>query len=99
MDLVDNQTGKGDCPFEERGTVPFSDEDRVDDVIAEYLRAAETGPAPDRHELLSRHPDLASQLAAFFADQDQAQGWTKALRPLIPDSLLARRCHCPHCHH
>jgi WD40 repeat protein len=99
MDPVDNQTGKGDSPFEERGTVPFSDEDRVNDVIAEYLRAAETGPAPDRHELLSHHPDLASQLAAFFADQDQAQSWTKALRPLIPDSLLARRCHCPHCHH
>jgi hypothetical protein len=99
MDPIDNQTGKGDCPFEGRGTVPFSDEDRVDDVIAEYLHAAETGPAPDRHELLSRHPDLTSQLAAFFADQDQAQSWTKALRPLIPDSLLARRCHCPHCHH
>jgi tetratricopeptide (TPR) repeat protein len=74
-------------------------EDRLDDVIAEYLRAAEMGPAPDRRELLSRHPDLASQLAAFFVDQDQAQSWTKALRPLIPDSLLARRCHCPHCHH
>src|SRR5712692_2029366 len=73
-------------------------EERVDDVLAEYLRAAEAGPAPDRHELLSRHPDLAPQLAAFFADQDEAQSWTKALRPLIPDSLLARRCHCPHCH-
>jgi WD40 repeat protein/tRNA A-37 threonylcarbamoyl transferase component Bud32 len=74
-------------------------EDRVDGVIAEYLRAAEAGPAPDQHELLARHPDLAPQLAAFFADQDQAQSWTKALRPLIPDSLLARRCPCPHCHH
>jgi WD40 repeat protein/serine/threonine protein kinase len=80
-------------------TVPFSEEDRVDGVIAEYLRAADAGPAPDRRELLSRHPDLASQLTAFFADQDQAQSWTNAVRPLIPDSLLARRCHCPHCHH
>jgi non-specific serine/threonine protein kinase/serine/threonine-protein kinase len=98
MDAADNHPTNVTGKVEDTGTVP-SEEDRVDRVIAEYLRAAEVGQAPDQHELLSRHPDLASQLAAFFADQDQAQSWTKALRPLIPDSLVARRCHCPHCHH
>jgi tetratricopeptide (TPR) repeat protein len=99
MNAADNQATNLTGKVEDTGTVPFSEEDRLDGVIAEYLRAAEAGQVPDQHELLLRHPDLAPQLAAFFADQDQARSWTKALRPLIPDSLLARRCHCPNCHH
>jgi tRNA A-37 threonylcarbamoyl transferase component Bud32 len=74
-------------------------EERVDEVVAEYLRAAEAGRAPAREEVLARHPDLASQLAVFFADRDQAESWAGPLRALMPGSLMSRRVSCPHCHH
>src|SRR5262245_23069692 len=47
-------------------------DERVNEVIAEYLRAADAGRAPGRDELLARHPDLADELRSFFADHDAA---------------------------
>jgi WD40 repeat protein len=48
-------------------------DDRVNAVIAEYLRAADAGRPPSRDELLARHPDLADELRSFFADHDAAR--------------------------
>jgi WD40 repeat protein/tRNA A-37 threonylcarbamoyl transferase component Bud32 len=50
-----------------------SREERTNAVIADYLRAADAGQAPDRDELLARHADLADELRSFFADHDRAQ--------------------------
>jgi serine/threonine protein kinase len=55
--------------------------DLLDQVIAEYLRAAETGQAPDQAALLARYPELAAGLTAFFADRER---FLQAAQPLAP---------------
>ena len=43
--------------------------ERIDDVIAAYLKAARSGTAPSAEELLAGHPELADQLAEFLVDE------------------------------
>ncbi len=49
-----------------------SREERVNAIVAEWLRAADAGQAPRRDEVMARHPDLADDLRSFFADHDAA---------------------------
>jgi WD40 repeat protein/tetratricopeptide (TPR) repeat protein/tRNA A-37 threonylcarbamoyl transferase component Bud32 len=44
-------------------------EQRLQEVVLAYLEAAEAGRKPDPREVMARHPDLAAELAAFFADE------------------------------
>jgi tRNA A-37 threonylcarbamoyl transferase component Bud32 len=53
----------------------------LEDVLAEYLMAVQEGRVPSRAELLARHPDLAAELTAFFADHDQMQRMVESMRP------------------
>jgi WD40 repeat protein len=48
-------------------------------VLAAFLQAVDAGQAPDRDELLRRHPEHADDLRRFFADQDRLD---RAARPL-----------------
>src|SRR5262245_27550716 len=48
-------------------------EERLDEVIAEYLVDLEAGRAPDREQFLARYPDLAPDLAEFLNDRDRIQ--------------------------
>src|ERR1700730_10146465 len=57
---------------------------RVNEIIAAYLEAADAGQAPDRLEILARHPDLAAEMSAFFADQDRFRRLAEPLGPALP---------------
>ncbi|MFI5454722.1 MAG: protein kinase [Isosphaerales bacterium] len=57
-----------------------SQEQRVNEVMAAYVQAAEAGQAPDRKELVTRHPDLAAELESFLADYDRVNRLAEPLR-------------------
>src|SRR4051812_28787865 len=61
---------------------PSERERRLNDVIAAYLEAAESETEPNRDECLARHPDLADELRAFFANHDRLARMGRPLRAL-----------------
>ena len=64
-------------------TKPDDDADRdqlLEAVIADYIRADETGLAPDRREILERHPELADELRQFFGQRDRMNQMVEPIR-------------------
>ncbi len=44
---------------------------QLEAVIADYIRACETGSVPKRGEILKQHPELADELRQFFGQHDR----------------------------
>src|ERR1700756_5450248 len=44
-------------------------ERRLHEILGAFFEAVEAGQAPDPQDLIAKHPDLAEDLAAFFADE------------------------------
>jgi WD40 repeat protein/tRNA A-37 threonylcarbamoyl transferase component Bud32 len=63
---------------------PSAPEQRFHEVLAAHLQAVEAGGAPDRHELLARHPEMAAELASFFANKDAFDRLADPLGPAAP---------------
>jgi hypothetical protein len=59
----------------------LSREVRVNEIIAAYLKGVDAGQASGRAELLARHPELAEELRAFFADHDAVTPQAEAPPP------------------
>src|SRR3954467_12104683 len=57
---------------------------RLHAVLADCLEALEHGQTLNQEELLARHPDLAPELADFFAGRDQLDRLAAPLRALAP---------------
>lgn len=67
-----------------------SRQDSLNQVIAGYLEALQSGRAPDRAEFLKRHAEFSTELELFFANHDQMRrlaGSAPPARPSTPERL------------
>src|SRR6185437_5072977 len=69
---------------------PGDREDRLDEVVAAYLKEVDSGVLPDNRTWLARHPEFYDELSDFFEDRDQIENIAAPLRDIAAtDDALA----------
>src|SRR5690606_5606464 len=70
-------------------------EQRLDAIIAEYYRLAETGETPDQGQFIARYPCFQQELCEFFADLGMFEhaGCSEREEPAIEATLVDRTLH------
>jgi len=70
-------------------SVPLNTEpqqqDQLEEVLLDYLKAVDAGTAPNPKELLARYPHLAGDLLEFFEDQQRLAPLVDPLKVPAPD--------------
>src|SRR5215831_15557115 len=87
LETVMASTSQRSAPATPRSTTER--DQLLDDVVVAYLEAVEAGQPPDAQPWLARYPELAAELAEFFADQAKVNGWTEPLRGLTSEPETA----------
>ncbi len=64
-------------------------DERLESVIAEYIRASEAGNAPSRRELLEQYPELAADLKQFLSQRDHLNRMADPIREFGDDLFQA----------
>src|ERR1700730_1616989 len=57
---------------------------QLEAILHTYLQAVDAGQAPDQGALLRQHPDFASELAAFFTNQDEVAQMARGMADTVP---------------
>jgi WD40 repeat protein/serine/threonine protein kinase len=70
-------------------TTTFDREQLLDEVVTAYLKEARAGRTPQPEAWLARYPELASELAEFFADRAALERLAVPLRSVAPAGLPA----------
>src|SRR5262245_16248252 len=76
-------------PLESMGATPR--EQLLDEIVAAYLDAVAPCRPPQQQELLARYPELATELAEFFADCNQFNRLASPLRECSGRSISPER--------
>jgi serine/threonine protein kinase len=64
-------------------------DERLAQIVLEYLDAAQQGLEPDRGDFVARHPEFAVDLAQFFADRDELECLAAPLREAAGNGSVA----------
>src|SRR6516225_5077669 len=70
-------------------TTTFDREQLLDEVVTAYLKEARAGRAAQPEAWLARYPELAPDLAEFFADRAALERLAVPLRAVAPAEMLA----------
>ncbi len=70
----------------EKTTSQADREDRFNQILLDYVEAAERGERPNRDELLRTHPEFAGDLREFFATRDQVDRIAAPIRAAVSES-------------